>query len=347
MALPLDIRDLLSSGARLREEREKPVRLAVFVDTEAPDDAVEALREALRPQTSTARLHIEPVLPGDVMVVDSAADAVVALAGPGTTLAASLTRARDNFVPTAVLGLGAERTELSRRLDHPLLDTLVADDTDELIKALGTWLEDRVSTKRIALASNFAFVRRAVAEEAIRNTAFQNGVIGGVAIIPGADMPLMTANQAKMILQIAAAYGEPLGVERIKELGAVVGGAFVLRTVARQALTLIPGFGWAIKAGIGYTGTIAMGYAAMNYFENGGDVSGLAEKVREARDKAVAAVGARRGRRETIPAHAWVVGSGADGYVTVDAESDLPASDVTLPPANGDFDLPAAEATGR
>ena len=115
-------------------------------------------------------------------------------------------------------------------------------------------------------------MRRAVAEEAVKATAFQNAVIGGVTVIPGADMPLMTANQAKMVLQIAAAYGQPLGAERIKELAAVVGGGFALRAIARQALAFVPGFGWAIKAGIGYTGTMAMGYAAIEYFEAGGDM---------------------------------------------------------------------------
>ena len=39
-----------------------------------------------------------------------------------------------------------------------------------------------------------------------------------VVFIPGADMPIMTLNQAKMLLQIAAAYGQPLSAERIKEL---------------------------------------------------------------------------------------------------------------------------------
>lgn len=337
MKMPLDIRDLVSSGANLREEREKPIRIAVFVDTEAADEAVEALRAALRPQMSTARLHVEPVLPGDVMVVDSGADAVIALAGPGTTLTDSLARARDNFVPTAVLVVGEERFDAAARLDHPLLDTIVGETPDAVIGALGHWLADRVNSKRIALASNFAFVRRAVAEEAVKNTAFQNGVIGGVAIIPGADMPLMTANQAKMVLQIAAAYGVPLGVERIKELAAVVGSAFVFRTVARQALAFIPGFGWAVKAAIGYTGTIAMGYAAIEYFEEGGDVHGLAERLREARDRAVERVARRGPKPEPIPAHAWVADE-MEGPV-------IEAPEPALPPADASYELESGGAT--
>ncbi len=306
MAMPVDVRDLMKSGSRLREEREKQVRLAVYVDAEAPEEVVSALKAALSPQMSTARLHVEPVVPGDILIVDDAADAVIALAGPGETIAESLSRARERFVPTVALVLDEPRDQAARRLAHPVLDTLAEQSAEDLVDVLGHWLADRVSGKRLALAANFAFVRKAVAEEAVKATSFQNAVIGGVAIIPGADMPVMTANQAKMVLQIAAAYGEPLGAERVKELAAVIGGAFALRTVARQLAGLVPGFGWALKAGIGYSGTLAMGYAAIDYFEHGGDVSGLADRVREARDRAVAAARRRR-RGEPIPADAYVV----------------------------------------
>jgi len=336
MAFLVDIKDLMSSGAALRTEREKNVRVAVYVDAEAPDAAVDALKEALRPQMSTARLHVEPVVPGDVLVVDDSADAVIALTGPGSSLAPSLARARDRFIPTVLLGLGEGRSEISSRLQHPVLDTLADDDVENLVKELGRWLADRVSGKRLALAANFEFVRRAVAEESIKNTAFQNAVIGGVMIVPGADMPLMTANQCKMILQIAAAYGEPLGAERIKELAAVVGGAFVFRAVARQALAFIPGFGWAIKAGVGYSGTLGMGYAALEYFEEGGDVRGLAEKMRQARDRLVDTA-RRRGRPEElpIPAHAWVAGTDT-----------APEVEKSLPPVDAGFSA-AEESVDR
>ncbi len=335
MAMPLDIRDLLGFGARLREEREKNVRLAVYVDGAAPQEAVDALKAALHPQMSTARLHVEAVVPGDVLVVDDSADAVIALAGPDVTLAPSLGRARDRFVPTALLVMNESRDGAAQRLGHPLLDTLVAEDAAELIEQLGRWLADRLGTKRLALAANFPFVRKAVALEHVKATAFQNGVIGGVAIIPGADMPLMTANQAKMLLQIAAAYGEPLGAERAKELAAVVGGAFVFRTLARQLVTLVPGFGWALKAGIGYSGTLAMGYAAIDYFEHGGDVSGLAERVRDARERAIEAARRRR-RGEPIPANAWVAESGHDAESPQSSLPPAASSSESEPSAGGD-----------
>jgi len=311
MRLPVDLRDIMASGTKLQEERARPVRVGVFVDIDAPDVLVQAVQEALRPQTGNARLHVEAVAPGEALVVDSMTDAVVALAGPGSNLTESLKRAREAGIPTVVLGLSQPADEMSRRFNHAMLDSLTAEEPEQLVSDLGVWFADRLANKRIALAANFSFVRKAVAVEAVKATSFQNGVIGGVVIIPGADLPLMTANQAKMVMQIAAAYGQPLGAERIRELAAVLGGAFAMRAVARQMLTFIPGFGWAIKAAIGYSGTLAMGFAAIEYFENGADLSGLAEKLRETRDRAIDAARNRSLRPaaddEPIPAHAYVV----------------------------------------
>jgi uncharacterized protein (DUF697 family) len=281
----------------------------------------------LRPQSSRARLHVEACAPGEALIIDDGADAVIAITGPGDTLARSIAGSREKYVPTVVLALDEYADVVSRRLGHPILDTITDNQLDDITAKLGTWLADRVSGKRLALASNFSLVRRAVAVESVKATSFQNGIIGAVAIIPGADLPIMTANQAKMVLQIAAAYGVPLGAERVKELAAVVGGAFTMRAIARQFLDFVPGVGWAIKGAIGYSGTLAMGYAAIEYFEGGADLSGLGTKLREARDKAVDTAVRTRGKltgapadEGPIPAHAYVVTtSSPDVRVATDA----------------------------
>jgi len=330
MKLPFDVADLMRSRTRLTEDRDQPVRIAVFVDVEAPDALVEAVREALRPQTSGARIHVEACAPGETLIIDPTADAVIALVGAGSTLEASLASAREKFVPTIVLAIDQSADAVSLRLAHPVLDTVAASQPDAVVQALGRWLVDRINGKRLAMATNFAFMRRAVAEESIKATSFQNGVVGLVAIIPGADLPIMTANQAKMVLQIAAAYGQTLGVDRIKELAVVLGGGFAFRAIARQMLTFIPGFGWAVKAGIGYSGTMAMGYAAVEHFEAGGELGALAAKVKAARDRTIEAAHARVGRGELaedpIPAHGYVVVS--------DQPSSESANEPALPPVN-------------
>ena len=124
---------------------------------------------------------------------------------------------------------------------------------------------------------------------AVKSTSLQNAGVGLFTIIPGADLPIMTLNQAKMLLMIAAAYGESLSMERVKELACVVAGGFACRAVARQLVGVVPALGWAIKAGIGYSGTYAMGRAAIDYFEDGCKFCKLEDVVVAARDKAIKA----------------------------------------------------------
>lgn len=128
----------------------------------------------------------------------------------------------------------------------------------------------------VALAKGYPPFRRAVCEEIIRHNARQNAVVGALPI-PGADMPVMTANQARMVLNIAAAYGEELSMERARELLGVLAAGFGLRALSRQAVKLVPVGGWVAAAAIGYAGTIAMGRATMLYFERGGQKVGEKE----------------------------------------------------------------------
>ncbi|MFA4964550.1 MAG: DUF697 domain-containing protein [Thermoleophilia bacterium] len=120
-----------------------------------------------------------------------------------------------------------------------------------------------------ALALALPAVRRAYCERVILTNAAQNGAIGAAFIIPGTDMPAMTANQIRMVLKIAAAYGQEVGLDRALELLSVVGSGFVFRTLARQALDFVPGLGWALKGAVGFSATVALGQGAIAYFEAG------------------------------------------------------------------------------
>ena len=119
----------------------------------------------------------------------------------------------------------------------------------------------------VALAAQLPSLREASCRQLIRRTARQNGLIGALFFIPGTDMPVMTLNEARLVLRIAAIYGEDIGTERALEILSVVGGGFGFRAVARQALDLLPGPGWVIKSGVAYGGTVAVGRAAIAYFE--------------------------------------------------------------------------------
>lgn len=318
MALPMDVRDLVKSGSRFMEERSQPVRLTVFVEVDAPDTLIDAVREQLRPATANAGLQIEVAELGKPPAVAPGADVVIALAGSGNVgLREALGGPRQMRLPVVVVALGDPMREfdLADSLQQPTADLIVKPEAAEAVERLGLWLSDNMASKKLALAHNFAFMRKAVSEDAVRTTAWQNGLIGAVTPIPGADMPLMTANQIKMLLQIAAAYGQPLNVERVKELAAVVAGGYLLRAVARQALTVVPVLGWAVKGGIGYTGTIAMGKTAIAYFEDGGDLRQLTAHFNTLRERAMATASKRRLGRgaPALPASASEADLGASG----------------------------------
>jgi uncharacterized protein (DUF697 family) len=118
-----------------------------------------------------------------------------------------------------------------------------------------------------ALAARLPALRRPVCDELIRSFSKKNAVIAAAVFIPGVDMPLLTLNQARLVLRIALAYGQEIDKDRAFELLAVIGVGFGLRTVARELLDLVPVAGWAVKGAVAYAGTKAVGEAAVRYFE--------------------------------------------------------------------------------
>lgn len=320
--LPVDVRALYDTGRRLKEDRERPVRIAVLVEVDAPDALVEAARLELHPKTANGIVDVSVIEPDSLLRVDAKADACIVLIGSGSHVDATLRDLRSRAIPTAVVALREERVTLSRQLGHAENDVIVGMDASEVIRGpLADWVMTRLEKLRTPLANNFEFVRRAVAREIVKKSAWQNAAIGVVVFVPGADMPLMTLNQGKMLLQIAAVYGQSLDTARIKELGAVVAGGLLFRTFAREMVGLIPGLGWAVKGGIAYTGTIAMGTAAITYFEEGTDLSGV-----------VRALSYRTS--EAVTRAALVVKQAGEGVIETRFPSLRPAP-APLPPTTG------------
>ncbi|MEO8290578.1 MAG: hypothetical protein ABI649_06235 [Gaiellaceae bacterium] len=134
------------------------------------------------------------------------------------------------------------------------------------------------------LAARLPVLREAVVEAIIRRFSRQNGVLGVAIFVPGADFPVLTLNQLRMVFRIAAAYGQEIDRDRVPELLAVVGAGLGFRTIAREALGFVPGLGWAIKGGMAYVGTRALGKAAAAYFEQGG-AAGLARAADAVRSR--------------------------------------------------------------
>jgi uncharacterized protein (DUF697 family) len=138
------------------------------------------------------------------------------------------------------------------------------------IAAVAELIAARADERAYMWAARLPALREAVVDHTIAKFARQNGILGVAIFIPGADMPVLTLNQIRMIFRIAAAYGEEIDRDRALEILAVIGAGFGFRAFAREAMAFVPGVGWAIKGGVAYVGTRALGKAAVAYFEAGG-----------------------------------------------------------------------------
>jgi uncharacterized protein (DUF697 family) len=125
-----------------------------------------------------------------------------------------------------------------------------------------------IGERGAGLAARLPVLRDAVVDELIRSSARKNAVIAAAVWVPGVDMPVLTLNQARLVLRIGQAYGREIDQSRLPELIGVVGGGFGLRTVARELLDFVPFAGWVAKGAVAYAGTRAVGEAARRYFES-------------------------------------------------------------------------------
>lgn len=141
---------------------------------------------------------------------------------------------------------------------------------DELARLLGAKLEADAA----ALAAKLPALRRGIAEALVARVARQNAVLAAAIFVPGVDYPVLTLNQLRLVLQLAAAYGQPIDAQRLPEILGVVGAGLGLRALARQALGLVPVAGWAVQGAVAYAGTRALGEAAIRSFEVRAERSG-------------------------------------------------------------------------
>lgn len=120
----------------------------------------------------------------------------------------------------------------------------------------------------VALGRELPPYRRQMVNRIVRSAAIVNAIIASEPI-PGLSVPFLLAGQVRMVLRIAAVYGESLSVRHARELLSTIAGGVLLRFVGAELAKIIPGPGWIIAGIVVGTGTWAMGQAAAAYFEAG------------------------------------------------------------------------------
>lgn len=137
----------------------------------------------------------------------------------------------------------------------------------------------------IAIARRLPAFRLPAAYQIIRDVSRVNAYIALISALPGvlpitgiilpassiADAFLLGKNQVVMVMRLAAAFGKkPHYLKQAKEIVGVAGSALGWRTLARELVGFVPaGVGLAIKGAIAYSGTVAVGRAALWYYQTG------------------------------------------------------------------------------
>lgn len=125
----------------------------------------------------------------------------------------------------------------------------------------------RLGEQGTALASRLPALREPLARGLIETFSRRNGVVAVVVFVPGADFPVLTLNQLRLVLRLASLHGVEVDQQRVPEVLATVAAGLGFRAVARQLLKAIPVAGWLVQGAVAYSGTRAVGEAANRYFE--------------------------------------------------------------------------------
>ena len=118
--------------------------------------------------------------------------------------------------------------------------------------------------------------RRNAAQRIIRNATLIS-LAAGLEPFPLVDIPILLGNQIRLVLRLAALYGEPVDsantTRHLRELVAVMAGGLGLRYLAEQVAKAIPFGGDFISGAIAGAGTWAMGQVILEYYESGKNIS--------------------------------------------------------------------------
>ena len=243
----------------------EPTYTHIYVDSLASEEAILAVHTYFMPERTDATVRVSKLVDGVSFDSRGAGrtgknatipDIAVIIPTPTSQYEDALAMLVSHSIPCAVVVESAvEAPKIADSLYNTGLISIIAGTTEEvLFDRLSSWIAT-ATEKSVSFAAAYPLCRIQVVKQITAVCAKENAAIGAVAFVPGSDMPLMTARQIRLALDITAAYNINVSVETIAELLGVVGAGFGYRTVARTVAGVVPGFGWALKAGMGYAGT--------------------------------------------------------------------------------------------
>lgn len=275
--IPIDVKALTKAGKIFESDASEDALIEVWVDTSASRELVSLARKVLQVKPGTLELSIKS-LAEEMPRLNTEASLTIVVAGSSPHLRRLMEIALWSSMnclvlsedPAALIARVAEEDALE--IAHTILEVDTSKPQEALEKDLAQWCIANLPDLRLSLGAAFEFMRKPIALDLTRQTSLENAVIAAVFFLPGADLPLLTLNQCKLLYQIAVTNDIPITRDRLVELALVIASAFGLRGISRLALKKFAPVGWLVRGGISFGATMLMGHLAYTMYSKGGGV---------------------------------------------------------------------------
>jgi len=206
--------------------------------------------------------------PGAVRVqarVEDASCLIRVLAGaPTEEDERELKAAKRAKVPVVVVQTGTEDFDVPYVLATDVVE--VPPGAGFPIDEIARTLAARLGEKATNLGRRIPVLRDEVARHLVASFSTKAGWTAGAWFVPGGEFLPLTVQQVRLVLRIAHVYGHDVDPLRAPEVIGVVAGAYGWRGLARRLLGTRALPGWAVRGGVAYAATRAVGEAAIRRF---------------------------------------------------------------------------------
>jgi small GTP-binding protein len=163
-------------------------------------------------------------------------------------------------------------TEIAVLLDFPGVIPISARTGENVLEELIPAIIQASPEAALAIGRELPKYRREAAQRIIRNAALVS-LAAGVEPIPLIDIPILLGTQVRLVLRLAALYGEPLdsvnAMKNVRELLTTMVSGLGLRYLAQQAAKWVPFGGDFVAGTIAGAATWSIGQVALEYYEGG------------------------------------------------------------------------------
>lgn len=161
-------------------------------------------------------------------------------------------------------------TEVAVLLESPGVIPVSAKTGENIAEELIPVIIEASPEAALAIGRELPAYRRVAAQRIIRNSTLVS-LAAGLEPIPFIDIPIILGTQLRLVLRLAALYGEQMdstdAKKHARELIATIAGGLGLRYLAQQAAKAVPFGGDFVAGAIAGAATWSIGEVALEYYE--------------------------------------------------------------------------------